>query len=376
MPVVEDSDQVLPLLKVGDEVTTDEGPGVLVGVQFQTAQYNGKWELEPPQLEVDLDSGKTIYTCLCSIELPNTQKGTKLIHQEFDRLWPPRTEAVPEDADMLIPEGDEEPIREGLKEAKMNDYLKKELARYLEYVDAADRDELIKAFKRFFGLPLLKPISREEYERLGRELGIEVFPDDELGSYADKYGSYDFWTYGWLNDRLEMPLRQSRWFGLMREQPEPAQEPKRPTLEPQGQLWEQCEQCGEEPSYMPLHLCQRCWPNERNANMKRYAEPRKPTSLEELIDYAVDHAQGFNSPQEAEDYRHEAIEAALPVYYSQMVDLMRDTDLMHYPVGETFSDGTLVDAIQATLYEIISEGLDARWNEVEAFYDPDLRGLE
>lgn len=283
MPVVEDSDQVLPLLKVGDEVTTDEGPGVLVGVQFQTAQYNGKWELEPPQLEVDLDSGKTIYTCLCSIELPNTQKGTKLIHQEFDRLWPPRTEAVPEDADMLIPEGDEEPIREGLKEAKMNDYLKKELARYLEYVDAADRDELIKAFKRFFGLPLLKPISREEYERLGRELGIEVFPDDELGSYADKYGSYDFWTYGWLNDRLEMPLRQSRWFGLMREQPEPAQEPKRPTLEPQGQLWEQCEQCGEEPSYMPLHLCQRCWPNERTATMQYRANALLDIDDEQMV---------------------------------------------------------------------------------------------
>lgn len=116
MPVVEDSDQVLPLLKVGDEVTTDEGPGVLVGVQFQTAQYNGKWELEPPQLEVDLDSGKTIYTCLCSIELPNTQKGTKLIHQEFNRLWPPKDENVPEDSEMLIPEGDEEPQEEVVRE--------------------------------------------------------------------------------------------------------------------------------------------------------------------------------------------------------------------------------------------------------------------
>ena len=108
MPVVEDSDQVLPLLTVGDAVETDEGPGVLTSVQFQTAQYDGAWELEPPSLIVELDSGETIHTCLCVIKLPSTQKGTRLLHQEFNRLWPPKTDGVPEDADMMIPEGDEE----------------------------------------------------------------------------------------------------------------------------------------------------------------------------------------------------------------------------------------------------------------------------
>lgn len=27
-----------------------------------------------------------------------------------------------------------------------------------------------------------------------------------------------------------------------------------------GQLWEECPRCGREPIYMPLHLCDRCWP--------------------------------------------------------------------------------------------------------------------
>ncbi|KKN66712.1 hypothetical protein LCGC14_0468980 [marine sediment metagenome] len=113
MPVVDDSDQVLPLLSVGDAIDTPEGPGVLVDVQFNTAQYDGKWQLEPPSLVVELDDGQTIHTCLCVITLPGTTKGTRLIHQEFNRLWPPRTEGVPEGADMLIPEGEEDAVREG-----------------------------------------------------------------------------------------------------------------------------------------------------------------------------------------------------------------------------------------------------------------------
>jgi len=27
-----------------------------------------------------------------------------------------------------------------------------------------------------------------------------------------------------------------------------------------GQLWEECPRCGREPVYMPLHLCDHCWP--------------------------------------------------------------------------------------------------------------------
>lgn len=108
MPVQEDADQTYKLFGVGDKVKTSDGPGTVTGVQFNTAKYNDRWELEPPQIEVELDDGKTIHTCLCELELPHTKKGTKLIHQEFDRLWPPITDEVPEDADSMIPEGEED----------------------------------------------------------------------------------------------------------------------------------------------------------------------------------------------------------------------------------------------------------------------------
>ena len=29
-----------------------------------------------------------------------------------------------------------------------------------------------------------------------------------------------------------------------------------------GQLWEACPRCGREPVYMPLHLCEKCWPEK------------------------------------------------------------------------------------------------------------------
>ncbi len=229
MPVVESSDQVLPLLSCGDQLETDDGPGTLVSVQFQTAQYNGSWELEPPSLIVELDSGQTIHTCLCSITLPGTKLGTKLLHREFKRLWPPKTDGVPEDSAMLIPEGSEDPP------------------------DAAE------------------PTIREGTEK-------------------------------------EATMR-----------------------------------------------------NRRTAD-------RDITSIEDLVEFAVGSAKEFDGLDEAEDYRHEAIEAALPIYYAQMVDLLRDTDLMHYDVGETFQGGTLVNAIQSTMYEAISEGLHNRWDEVEDHY--------
>jgi len=146
MPVVEDSDQVLPLFKVGDNVITPKGPGVLVDVQFNTAQYNGDWELEPPSLVVELESGETIHTCLCRIELPKTTKGTRLIHREFNRLWPPKTEAVPEDADMLIPEGDEDPVEPTKRTAEMKDWF----SELDKATDEKEVDRIVEDIKKQF----------------------------------------------------------------------------------------------------------------------------------------------------------------------------------------------------------------------------------
>jgi len=109
--VPEDSDRTVRLFGVGDAVETDQGPGTLVAVDFHAGKYHDGWVLDPPSLVVELEDGTTIHTCLCSITLPGTVKGTKLIHKEFDRLWPAQDDEVPEDSNMLIPEGDE-PVRE------------------------------------------------------------------------------------------------------------------------------------------------------------------------------------------------------------------------------------------------------------------------
>jgi len=30
-----------------------------------------------------------------------------------------------------------------------------------------------------------------------------------------------------------------------------------------GQIWENCERCGKDPVYMPLMICDSCWPEDR-----------------------------------------------------------------------------------------------------------------
>lgn len=111
--VEEDSDQVKSLVAVGDEVVTEKGVGIVTNITLNSADYGGEWQLEPPSVEVELEDGSIIHTCICSLELPDDPDGTELLHSEFDRLWPPVTDEVPEDADMLIPEGEEEMTRRG-----------------------------------------------------------------------------------------------------------------------------------------------------------------------------------------------------------------------------------------------------------------------
>jgi hypothetical protein len=108
MPIVEDSDTVKTLIEIGDHVVTDDGEGTVAGIALNAAEYNGAWQLEPPTIVVELEDGTTIHTCICSLELLDDEEGTELLHAEYERLWPPMDNEVPEDAEMLIPEGDEE----------------------------------------------------------------------------------------------------------------------------------------------------------------------------------------------------------------------------------------------------------------------------
>jgi len=108
MPITENSDTVETLLEPGTTVETEEGRGVIKSIALNAAEYNDEWQLEPPSIEVELENGEIIYTCICELVIPSDDEATELLHSEYDRLWPPMTDEVPEDAEMLIPEGKEE----------------------------------------------------------------------------------------------------------------------------------------------------------------------------------------------------------------------------------------------------------------------------
>ncbi len=58
-----------------------------------------------------------------------------------------------------------------------------------------------------------------------------------------------------------------------------------------GQLWEECPQCGREPVYMPLHLCDHCWP-------KTPTQPVIDTTCREPYRRGI--GQGFGSGEDAD----------------------------------------------------------------------------
>ena len=73
---------------------TPEGSGVVTGIAFNLAEYGGEIQLEPPAITVKLDSGKTIVTCLCTLDFGDCEIN-EVIRNEFKRLWPPM-DSVPE----------------------------------------------------------------------------------------------------------------------------------------------------------------------------------------------------------------------------------------------------------------------------------------
>lgn len=58
-----------------------------------------------------------------------------------------------------------------------------------------------------------------------------------------------------------------------------------------GQLWEECPRCGREPVYMPLHLCEHCWP-------KMAKHERIDTTCREPYRRGI--GQGFGSGEDAD----------------------------------------------------------------------------
>jgi len=99
------SEEVFPLLEVGQEVETPLGSGRIHDISLVASDYGSQVELEPSIL-VELDDPdeglpKIIQVCMCKLGLGDEKKEA-LIRKEFHRLWPPITDEIPKDSRMIV----------------------------------------------------------------------------------------------------------------------------------------------------------------------------------------------------------------------------------------------------------------------------------
>lgn len=124
------------------------------------------------------------------------------------------------------------------------------------YADAAQRTAVIRQVEA-------QCATREGYEAACETAEVEALPDEEISrSYGIAYGQFSFPEYS-PEVIIKMALARHRKRALEAEARVQFDDraPERPVAIPvkAGQLWEPC-RCGREPVYMPLHLCDTCWP--------------------------------------------------------------------------------------------------------------------
>ena len=100
------NEDAFTLLKIGQEVDTPLGPGVIVDIEVQAGRYGDRVEMEPPVVTVELhdppkDAPKRVVVCICKLGLKDDEHEA-IIHKEFARLWPPITDEIPEDSRMIV----------------------------------------------------------------------------------------------------------------------------------------------------------------------------------------------------------------------------------------------------------------------------------
>lgn len=104
---------------------------------------------------------------------------------------------------------------------------------------------------------------RADYEAACAALGVEARSDEECAAYGVRYGDFRYPSCS-PDHIVTMRLARLRMVALDRTA-EVARKAPLPVVDRPsqrtGQLWEPCERCGGEPVYMPLHLCDKCWPN-------------------------------------------------------------------------------------------------------------------
>lgn len=107
------------------------------------------------------------------------------------------------------------------------------------------------------------PLSRADYEAACLACAVEPLSDTDCDNYGVKFGNFTYPEYA-PDYIVQMTLAYWRLQQLKADAKvrySPRGDQRVATVPAKdGQLWEKCEQCGTVPVYMPLHLCDKCWP--------------------------------------------------------------------------------------------------------------------
>lgn len=127
------------------------------------------------------------------------------------------------------------------------------------YAAASTRGECMQAYS--------EPLARADYETACFSCAVTSLSDDDCGGYGVRHGQFSYPEYS-AEYCVSMHLARLRMRHMDAAKitdaaTRPASIPAIPKMD--GQLWEECERCGAEPIYMPLHLCAKCWPTARNS---------------------------------------------------------------------------------------------------------------
>ena len=134
--------------------------------------------------------------------------------------------------------------------------------KWVRCYEVEDADAFISHMREYHAIPT-EISSREQYESVCSQYGVAAMDDQEItGSYAVTYGMFggEYHTNPAMRQTcIEMTIAQRYTQAIPTAAPEAVAEIEEEPIELiGGQLWEPCEHCGSEPSYLPHHLCEKC----------------------------------------------------------------------------------------------------------------------
>lgn len=139
-------------------------------------------------------------------------------------------------------------------------------------VPVRDVDAFVKHLRSMHEIISYGKLDRKTYEMLCKKFGVKPVQDKELsGYYGIRHVNFSMSHYnspkpGYRESAISGQLGQQRFFAIEREMKSKSVVSARAAMAGpvarDGQIWEPCVKCGKEPSYLPLHLCKKCWPSQ------------------------------------------------------------------------------------------------------------------